>query len=94
MKIGKYRDNWMRYHGNYEKRAYKLLMKTFRKWIKRIDFDAMTEGNYKTIIQNSSNVMEMFDTYTLWKSNLYDAPKFTLKTDGVSFVLKVTAVSN
>lgn len=63
MKIGQYRAKWMRLHRNYERRALKILMATFRKWIKRIDFDAINLTNYKTIVDRSSNPIEMFDTY-------------------------------
>ena len=50
-----YRKKWLRYHRGYEKRAYKTLIKTFRKWAMAIDFDNLTPVNYVSIIEQATN---------------------------------------
>lgn len=51
--INSYRNKWRRWHKSYEKRAYKVLIKTFRKWARDIDFARLTPENYPQIVGNA-----------------------------------------
>ena len=59
----KYRDQYLRWHKGYEKRANTELYRLFRKWIKRIDWNNMQAGNYKFIITNAIKEEELFKAY-------------------------------
>ena len=51
-----YRNQWIRWHSQYEKLAYKTLLKSLREISNEIPFDALTDDNYKMVI--SSNIKE------------------------------------
>lgn len=59
----KYAQKYLRWHSTYEKRAFKELKKTFRLWIKAIQWDYLTIQNYKAEINNSFNIELMNRAY-------------------------------
>ncbi len=61
--VTKYRQKWLKYHDSYEKRAYNLLRKTFKKWNNQIINTAFTEDGIKSQLALTTQFEEMFTTY-------------------------------
>lgn len=61
--IRKFRKIYSKWHAQYERRAMKLIMPVFKQWSKNIRFDDMTESNYKTIIKEAINDIDLSDPY-------------------------------
>ena len=51
----KYRKQWLRWHSQYEKFAYRNLQRTFHAWSHAIPFDSLTEENYAKKINTAIN---------------------------------------
>ena len=63
MTRNKYRKKYLRWHSTYEKRATKLLRKTFKEWVSAIDFNDITELNYTNKINEALKVEKLEKTY-------------------------------
>lgn len=61
----KYRDQYLRWHKTYEKRATTELRKVFRTWIKRIEWDKMQAGTYTTTLDRAFNQKELERAYSI-----------------------------
>ena len=61
--IRTYRKTWTRLHKRYEKKAYNLLIKTFRSWARSIDFDSLTVVNYNNVITQSVDSKMLTNNY-------------------------------
>lgn len=48
--IRKYRQKWLRYHAQYEKRAYNLFRKSFQSFALRMPYAQMTPHNYRKML--------------------------------------------
>lgn len=61
--ITKYRQKWLKYHESYEKRAFKELRKTFKRWNNQIINAEFTEDNIKSQLSLITQFEDMFTTY-------------------------------
>ena len=55
--IRSYRKKWLKYHSQYEKKAFRIFQKAFKEMAKGVDYDSMTEQNYKELIQGINSKM-------------------------------------
>ena len=58
-----YRNQWIRRHSQYEKIAYKKLLKSLREMSNNIPFDYLTNDNYNTLIRSSFKEEQFISTY-------------------------------
>lgn len=58
-----YRKKWLRWHGQYEKLAYKELIKGFRDLGNSIPFTFMTEDNYEIFLNNNLKQEQFLNIY-------------------------------
>jgi hypothetical protein len=58
-----YRNQWIRWHSQYEKIAYKKLLKSLREMSNKIPFDYLTKENYNTLIRSSFKEEQFISTY-------------------------------
>lgn len=63
MNFQKYRLNWLKSHKSYEKRALKILRRSFVKMANNIPFDELTKDNYRLIIELSVSGSILTDGY-------------------------------
>ena len=63
MNLTKYREQWLRSHRAYEKRAFRILRKMFRSLAKGIPFDQLTFANYSGVLENSITDAPIKDAY-------------------------------
>ena len=68
--VTKYKQKWLKYHNSYEKRAYNLLRKTFKKWNNQITNAEFTEENIKAQLANITKFEDMFTTYQMIYFNI------------------------
>lgn len=68
--ITKYRQKWIKYHESYEKRAFKELRKTFKKWNSQIINTEFTEDNIKSQLSLITQFEDMFTTYQMIYFNI------------------------
>lgn len=68
--VNKYRQKWLKYHNSYEKRAYNLLRKTFKKWNNTIINTEFTEDNIKSKLLETIKFEDMFTTYQMIYFNI------------------------
>ena len=59
----KYRKQYLRWHSTYEKRATKLLKRTFRKWVNAIDYEHIDNDNYIEWVSRAVDLQSLTDTY-------------------------------
>ena len=59
----KYRERYLRWHKSYEKRAKTEVNKAFKSWLGKIEWDAMTEGNYGLLLDEAITEDEMSEAY-------------------------------
>ena len=58
-----FRTKWLRLQKRYENQALRDLMRVFRAWNKAIDFDQVTELNYKKLISNAVDTTSLSKEY-------------------------------
>lgn len=58
-----YRKQWLRWHGQYEKIAYRLFMKAFRNSANKIPFDLLNESNYEVFIRTNVKEEDFIELY-------------------------------
>ena len=63
MNLSTYRTVWLRSHRAYEKRAFKILKRTFKTLGKGIPFNEMTVVNYSSILDNNIPDQPIKDAY-------------------------------
>ena len=63
MNENQYRKRWLRRHSQYEKIAYKLLMKGFRDLGNSIPFIFMTEDNYEDFLNTNLKQEQFINIY-------------------------------
>lgn len=61
--VTKYRKKWLKYHASYEKRAYKVLRKTFKKWNDIIINSELQEINIKSQLNALIDSKDMYEAY-------------------------------
>lgn len=61
--ITKYRNKWLKYHKSYEKRAYKELRQTFKKWNEIIITSDLNEINLKAQLNTLIDSNDMYEAY-------------------------------
>lgn len=59
----RYRKQYLKWHGTYEKRATKEVRKAFKTWTKRIDWNELQAGTYKSMINIALNKDILTDAY-------------------------------
>lgn len=59
----KYRQQYLRWHSTYEKRATKELRTVFKKWVKNVDWDNLQAGSYTFVLNNSFDIKELERAY-------------------------------
>ena len=68
--VAKYRQKWLKYHNSYEKRAYNLLRKTFKKWNNQVLNTDFTENTIKSQLASITKFEDMFTTYQIIYFNI------------------------
>lgn len=63
MNLQTYRQNWLRSHRAYEKRALKILRRTFKSMAKSIPFDQLTIANYSSVLEDAITPEPIRDAY-------------------------------
>ena len=63
MTENQYRKQWLRWHSQYEKIAYKELVAGFRDLGNSIPFFAMNEDNYDMILDSTFDTNQFFNIY-------------------------------
>lgn len=61
--LNRFREQWLRYHKRYERRAFKELRKVFKTWGKSIEWDNMTLFNYSDVLSKAIDKEQMFEAY-------------------------------
>ena len=59
MNVEAYRKKWLRYHLQYEKRAFKIFYKVFKDWGKRIKVEDINVLNFSDVIDEATNEDEL-----------------------------------
>ena len=58
-----YRNQWIRWHSQYEKIAYKKLLNSLREMSNTIPFDSLSKDNYKVLIRSNIKEENLVSTY-------------------------------
>jgi uncharacterized protein with gpF-like domain len=59
----KYRNTWLRWHGQYERRAYRRFIQVFKDWGNGIKWSDLNEQNYKELIKDGVNGRFLNEAY-------------------------------
>jgi uncharacterized protein with gpF-like domain len=59
----RYRKKWLKYHREYERKAYKVFRDVFKQWSKNLDTTVITALNYESVISNAADKKLLIEAY-------------------------------
>ena len=59
----KYRQQYLRWHATYQKRALTLLLLTFKGWLKNVTWSELTPVNYQNEVSKAFQIEDLNKTY-------------------------------